>query len=143
MPFHASSNTSDAPAQKDTPSKGRILGVVSLINKNRDKDGKTYFTKNDERFVEAFSLFCGLALQNASDLEVAVRSEARMKVAFDIMNYQATSAEDEAVELASSVIPSCKTFHLDEFYFDYMDMDDMDTYKVRKRHSFTSLVLKS
>ena len=54
---------------------GAIVGVINLINK---KIGG--FTSNDERFVEAFAVFCGMALRNVSNYEVAKKSEARSQV---------------------------------------------------------------
>ena len=55
---------------------GRVLGVISLINK--EKGG--VFTENDERFAEAFSLFCGMAIRNAAAFERAAESEAKLQV---------------------------------------------------------------
>ncbi|KAA0203086.1 hypothetical protein HAZT_HAZT005710 [Hyalella azteca] len=39
---------------------GKILGVVQLIN----KFDNLAFTKNDENFLEAFAIFCGMGLHN-------------------------------------------------------------------------------
>ena len=58
-----------------------IVGVISLANKekvtseNLSDDSVTatdsnIFTDNDERFVEAFAVFCGMAIRNAADYEV-------------------------------------------------------------------------
>lgn len=104
----------------------RVLGVISLIN----KENEGVFTENDERFVEAFAIFCAIAIKNANDYEAAIKATARVEVAFDTMNYQATSCIEEAKALSSAQIPSSKSLCLDEFYFDYMDMTDMDTCKV-------------
>ena len=38
------------------------------------------------RFVEAFAIFCGMAIRNAADYEKAVVSEAKLQVAFEVMN---------------------------------------------------------
>ncbi len=54
----------------------RILGVISLIN----KENFGVFTENDERFVEAFAIFCAMAIRNAAEFERAVVSEAKLKV---------------------------------------------------------------
>ena len=48
------------------------------------------------RFVEAFSLFCGMAIRNAAQYEKAVVSEAKLQVAFEVMNYQAAASGVEA-----------------------------------------------
>ncbi len=61
-----------------------IVGVISLANKEKvtsensstlSDDSVTatdsnIFTDNDERFVEAFAVFCGMAIRNAADYEV-------------------------------------------------------------------------
>jgi len=65
----------------------RVLGVISLINKEDTAVGdarssfpnKPYFTANDERFVEAFSYFCGMAIKTAAEYEKAVVSEAKLQ----------------------------------------------------------------
>ncbi|KAI4499692.1 hypothetical protein M0802_005262 [Mischocyttarus mexicanus] len=41
-------------------SSGQIIGVIQLINKFDDLQ----FTKNDENFVEAFAIFCGMGIHN-------------------------------------------------------------------------------
>ena len=56
-----------------------IVGVISLANKEAVKSENSttisdtdtsVFTNNDERFVEAFAVFCGMAIRNAADYEV-------------------------------------------------------------------------
>ncbi len=104
----------------------KILGVISLVNK--ENGGK--FTENDERFVEAFSIFCGMAIRNASDFEAAVLSEAKLQVAFETLNVQAASSEDEARALVKVSVPSAAALNLDSFKFNYLDLEDVDIYKV-------------
>lgn len=41
-------------------SLGQIVGVIQLVNKFDD----LVFTKNDENFVEAFAIFCGMGIHN-------------------------------------------------------------------------------
>ena len=38
------------------------------------------FSANDEQFVEAFGIFCGIALRNVSQYEVAIEAQARAQV---------------------------------------------------------------
>ena len=60
-----------------------IVGVICLANKETvvtsdnsandsiiADDSNSAFTDNDERFVEAFAVFCGMAIRNAADYEV-------------------------------------------------------------------------
>ena len=60
--------------------EAEILGVILLINK---KNGP--FTDNDEQFVEAFGVFCGMALRNVSNYEDAKQAEARSQVMSDAL----------------------------------------------------------
>ena len=105
----------------------KILGVISLINKEKSD----FFSENDERFVEAFSIFCGMAIRSASDFEAAVVSKAKLQVAFETLNVQASSAEEEARCLAKVSVPSAAALNLDSFKFNYLRLQDTDIYKVR------------
>ncbi len=78
--------TTQHPQQQSSSSGGSVLGVISLINK--ESAASTSFTPNDERFADAFSVFCAMAVRNAREYERAVVAEARLSVAFDVMNYQ-------------------------------------------------------
>ena len=62
-----------------------IVGVICLANKETvvtsdnsandsiiADDSNSAFTDNDERFVEAFAVFCGMAIRNAADYEVSL-----------------------------------------------------------------------
>ena len=43
-------------------SSGYIIGVMQLVN----KFNQLPFTQNDENFVEAFSIFCGMGISNTN-----------------------------------------------------------------------------
>ena len=110
---------------RDSPDTNRVLGVISLINKD---DGGGVFTENDERFAEAFSLFCGMAIRNAAEFEVTVLSEAKLQVAFETMNYQASSSCEEAAKLAVKPVPSAATLGVDSLSFSYLGLSDDETF---------------
>ena len=107
-----------------------IVGVISLANK--DVFNCVHFTSNDERFVEAFSVFCGMSIRNAADYEKAVLSEAKMQVAFEVMNYQVSAnvTEEATQHLAALPVPNASSFQVDAFHFSYLNMDDNDTLTV-------------
>lgn len=111
-----------------------ILGVISLINKEGSDDSgqgaSNRFTENDERFVEAFAVFCGMAIKNAAEYERAVVSEARLSVAFDVMNYQASASEEDARALSTADVPSASALGIRELGFSYLDMGDLEIFKV-------------
>ena len=124
---------------------GRVVGVISLANKEANvassssstdngHDSVNYFTSNDERFVEAFSIFCGMAIRNAADYEKAVVSEAKLQVAFEVMNYQSTSPSDETNVLSNLPVPAASSINIDSFDFSYLKMDDHATLTVSAFH---------
>ena len=108
---------------------GQVVGVISLANKDVQRDC-FHFTKNDERFVEAFSVFCAMAIRNAVDYEKAVLSEAKMQVAFEVMNYQAAAKSEDATQLAALPVPASSSIKIDCFHFSYLTMDDNATLTV-------------
>ena len=109
--------------------EGKVVGVISLVNKDVQR-GCLQFTKNDERFVEAFSVFCAMAIRNAVDYEKAVLSEAKMQVAFEVMNYQAAAKPEDAAQLAALPVPASSSIKIDCFNFSYLNMDDNATLTV-------------
>nr|2XSS_A Chain A, Cgmp-specific 3', 5'-cyclic Phosphodiesterase [Homo sapiens]2XSS_B Chain B, Cgmp-specific 3', 5'-cyclic Phosphodiesterase [Homo sapiens] len=45
--------------------KNKVIGVCQLVNKMEENTGKVKpFNRNDEQFLEAFVIFCGLGIQN-------------------------------------------------------------------------------
>ncbi|XP_023323155.1 dual 3',5'-cyclic-AMP and -GMP phosphodiesterase 11 [Eurytemora carolleeae] len=100
----------------------KILGVISLINK---KEGQ--FTWNDERFVEAFGIFCGIALRNVSQFEIVQSAEARCQVALEIMSYHADSDPKEAEELSKLPVPSVLSLQLQSLTFLDTELQERDT----------------
>ena len=74
-----------------------------------------------------------LVLRNAAEYEKAVVSEAKLQVAFEVMNYQAAASECQAAQLAkeqNEVLPAASTYNLDSFDFNYLNLNDSDTLKV-------------
>ena len=108
-------------------SDNKIIGVVSLINK---KSGS--FNDNDEKFVEAFGLFCGISLANAWNYEQLKTAEARKQVALDIMTYHASSGAEETAVLSRLTVPPAATIQLQSFSFTDSQLEDMDTLTVSK-----------
>ena len=103
-----------------------IIGVVSLVNK---KTG--IFTANDESFVEAFGIFCGIALANVSNYEQLKTAEARKQVALDIMTYHATSSTEEVRMLSKMTLPPVQSAKLYDFSFTETELEDLDTLTVK------------
>ena len=62
---------------KYSSSPGRVLGVFQLVNKLHDLP----FTSNDENFLEAFAIFCGMGISNVRMYETACVAMAKQQVA--------------------------------------------------------------
>lgn len=76
-------------------SSGQIIGVIQLINKFNDLP----FTKNDENFVEAFAIFCGMGIHNTHMYEKAVVAIAKQSVTLEVLSYHATATIEDAQRL--------------------------------------------
>ncbi|XP_076324663.1 dual 3',5'-cyclic-AMP and -GMP phosphodiesterase 11A-like isoform X1 [Tachypleus tridentatus] len=92
----------------------RIIGVAIIIN---GTDG-TSFDENDEQLFEAFTLFCGLGINNAlmyGELEKAI---ARQKVAIEVISYHGTSPRKEVQKFMETKIPATDEWQLENLKFD-------------------------
>nr|KAF7404075.1 hypothetical protein H0235_014769 [Vespula pensylvanica] len=76
-------------------SSGQIIGVIQLINKFDDLP----FTKNDENFVEAFAIFCGMGIHNTHMYEKAVIAMAKQSVTLEVLSYHASASLEDAQRL--------------------------------------------
>ena len=59
----------------------RVLGLFQLVNKFEDLP----FTKNDENFVEAFGIFCGMGIHNVRMYEKACIAMAKQQVTLEVL----------------------------------------------------------
>ncbi|KAE8744838.1 hypothetical protein FOCC_FOCC008562 [Frankliniella occidentalis] len=106
-------------------SSGQIIGVIQLINKFNDLP----FTKNDENFVEAFAIFCGMGIHNTHMYEKAIIAMAKQSVTLDVLSYHASASLDDARRLQRQVVPSAQKFQLHDFKFDDINMTQDETLK--------------
>lgn len=71
------SNTGSCP--------GVVTGVCQLVNKMEENTGKVKpFNRNDEQFLEAFVIFCGLGIQNTQMYEAVERAMAKQMVTLEV-----------------------------------------------------------
>ena len=61
---------------KYSGSPGKVIGVFQLVNKLHNAP----FTSNDENFVEAFAIFCGMGISNVRMYEQAMEAKAKQQV---------------------------------------------------------------
>ncbi|XP_046753536.1 dual 3',5'-cyclic-AMP and -GMP phosphodiesterase 11 isoform X2 [Diprion similis] len=104
-------------------SSGQIIGVIQLINKFDD----LAFTKNDENFVEAFAIFCGMGIHNTHMYEKAVIAMAKQSVTLEVLSYHASASLEDALRLRELRVPSAAHFQLHDFKFDDIHMKDDET----------------
>jgi len=72
----ASPTTPGSVVSSPTKDKKGVLGVFQLVNKFEELP----FTKNDENFVEAFAIFCGMGISNVNNYERAIVAMAKQQV---------------------------------------------------------------
>jgi GTP-sensing pleiotropic transcriptional regulator CodY len=60
------------------------------------------FTKNDENFVEAFAIFCGMGINNTHMYEKAIAAMAKQSVTLEVLSYHASATTDDAIRLKVS-----------------------------------------
>ncbi|XP_047362344.1 dual 3',5'-cyclic-AMP and -GMP phosphodiesterase 11-like isoform X2 [Vespa velutina] len=104
-------------------SSGQIIGVIQLINKFDDLP----FTKNDENFVEAFAIFCGMGIHNTHMYEKAVIAMAKQSVTLEVLSYHASASLEDAQRLRGLRVPSSAHYLLHDFKFDDIHMEDDET----------------
>lgn len=62
-----------------------LEGVCQLVNKMDEASGKVKsFNRNDEQFLEAFTIFCGLGIQNTQMYETVERAMAKQEVTLEV-----------------------------------------------------------
>ncbi|XP_029442942.1 cGMP-specific 3',5'-cyclic phosphodiesterase-like [Rhinatrema bivittatum] len=111
--------------------KSKVIGVCQLVNKIEEKTSKIKaFNRNDEQFLEAFAIFCGLGIQNTQMYEVVERAMAKQMVTLEVLSYHASATEEDTRELqvtATAIVPSAQSLRLMDFSFSDFELSDLDT----------------
>ncbi|XP_061108408.1 cGMP-specific 3',5'-cyclic phosphodiesterase isoform X3 [Conger conger] len=111
--------------------KDKVIGVCQLLNKMDEAAGKIKaFNRNDEQFLEAFAIFCGLGIQNTQMYETVERAMAKQEVTLEVLSYHASAAEEESRALqvtAAATVPSAQSLRLMDFSFSDFDLSDAET----------------
>uniref|UniRef100_A0A672MYA2 Phosphodiesterase n=1 Tax=Sinocyclocheilus grahami TaxID=75366 RepID=A0A672MYA2_SINGR len=111
--------------------KDKVIGVCQLVNKMDEASGEVKaFNRNDEQFLEAFAIFCGLGIQNTQMYEAVERAMAKQEVTLEVLSYHASAAEEETRALqvtAVATIPSAQSLKLLDFSFSDFDLTDAET----------------
>ncbi|XP_053348533.1 cGMP-specific 3',5'-cyclic phosphodiesterase isoform X1 [Clarias gariepinus] len=111
--------------------KDKVIGVCQLVNKMDEASGEVKaFNRNDEQFLEAFAIFCGLGIQNTQMYETVERAMAKQEVTLEVLSYHASAGEEEtrALEVtAAATVPSAQSLRLLDFSFSDFDLTDAET----------------
>ncbi|KAL4229189.1 Dual 3' [Mactra antiquata] len=90
-----------------------FTGVAEIINK---VDGLP-FDEHDEQLFEAFTIFCGLGINNAQLYEEVALSAAKQQVALEVLSYHAGVEHDEVDKIKRSLIPPAPEWKIHELTF--------------------------
>ncbi|XP_030636374.1 cGMP-specific 3',5'-cyclic phosphodiesterase [Chanos chanos] len=111
--------------------KDKVIGVCQLVNKIDEASGDVRaFNRNDEQFLEAFAIFCGLGIQNTQMYETVERAMAKQEVTLEVLSYHASAGEEETRVLqvtAAATIPSAQSLRLLDFSFSDFELTDFET----------------
>lgn len=98
------------------------------MNKMDEASGSVKaFNRNDEQFLEAFAIFCGLGIQNTQMYETVERAMAKQEVTLEVLSYHASASEEETRELQVATVPSAQSLSLLDFSFSDFDLSDTAT----------------
>ncbi|XP_057712258.1 cGMP-specific 3',5'-cyclic phosphodiesterase [Corythoichthys intestinalis] len=107
--------------------KDKVIGCCQLVNKMDDLGVTKTFNRNDEQFLEAFAIFCGLAIQNTQMYETVARAMAKQQVTLEVLSYHASASAEESQGLQAATIPSAQSLRLLDFGFSDFDLSDTET----------------
>uniref|UniRef100_A0A8C2CQE2 Phosphodiesterase n=1 Tax=Cyprinus carpio TaxID=7962 RepID=A0A8C2CQE2_CYPCA len=105
--------------------KDKVIGVCQLVNKMDEASGEVKaFNRNDEQFLEAFAIFCGLGIQNTQMYEAVERAMAKQEVTLE----QLIVCEKKMfLSFKAATIPSAQSLRLLDFSFSDFDLTDAET----------------
>ncbi|XP_059502095.1 cGMP-specific 3',5'-cyclic phosphodiesterase isoform X1 [Stegostoma tigrinum] len=108
--------------------KNKVIGVCQLMNKIGEAVDKiSAFNKNDEQFLEAFAIFCGLGIQNTQMYETVEMAMAKQIVTLEVLSYHASATENETEALQAMTVPSAHSLKLLDFSFSDFDLTEVET----------------
>uniref|UniRef100_T1JG26 Phosphodiesterase n=1 Tax=Strigamia maritima TaxID=126957 RepID=T1JG26_STRMM len=92
----------------------QIIGVAKIINKLNGQP----FDENDEQLFEAFTIFCGLGINNTMMFNEMEKAMAKQRVAIEVLSYHATIHPKEIEKLKDLPIPDADEWGLHDLSFD-------------------------
>ncbi|KAI4572684.1 hypothetical protein MJT46_019555, partial [Ovis ammon polii x Ovis aries] len=130
--------------------KNKVIGVCQLVNKMEETTGKVKpFNRNDEQFLEAFVIFCGLGIQNTQMYEAVERAMAKQMVTLEVGcpagrprlpsalpaappaaalgGCHSSATVREPCASSAAVVPSAQTLRITDFSFSDFELSDLET----------------
>ncbi|XP_076045128.1 dual 3',5'-cyclic-AMP and -GMP phosphodiesterase 11A-like isoform X3 [Oratosquilla oratoria] len=92
----------------------QIIGVAKIINKLSGQP----FDENDEQLFEAFTIFCGLGINNTMMYQELEKANARQKVAIEVLSYHTAASDTDVDKLKNVQIPETVEWRLGSLTFD-------------------------
>ncbi|XP_048728565.2 dual 3',5'-cyclic-AMP and -GMP phosphodiesterase 11A-like isoform X3 [Ostrea edulis] len=107
----------------------QTIGVAQVMN---PLDGHP-FDDHDDQLFEAFTIFCGLGINNCLLYEEIAVASAKQMVALEVLSYHGTVSTEEVVNLKTRNISETSDWKLDTFKFNDFSLngDDMMLAAVR------------
>ncbi|XP_022286259.2 dual 3',5'-cyclic-AMP and -GMP phosphodiesterase 11A-like isoform X2 [Crassostrea virginica] len=101
----------------------QTIGVAQVMNRI---DGHP-FDEHDDQLFEAFTIFCGLGINNCLLYEEIAVASAKQMVALEVLSYHGTVSAEEVVKLKSRKNADTSNWKLDTFNFNDFSLtsDDM------------------
>ncbi|XP_070535432.1 dual 3',5'-cyclic-AMP and -GMP phosphodiesterase 11A-like [Ptychodera flava] len=99
--------------------KIRIIGVAQIVNRT---DGHP-FDENDEQLFEAFTIFCGLGINNTIMYNEMCKAVAKQKVALEVVSYHACSTQYDVEKLEKTTVPESSLAKIHSMDFDDFELD--------------------
>uniref|UniRef100_A0AAQ5Z627 Phosphodiesterase n=1 Tax=Amphiprion ocellaris TaxID=80972 RepID=A0AAQ5Z627_AMPOC len=100
--------------------KDKVIGVCQLVNKMDEASGSVKaFNRNDEQFLEAFAIFCGLGIQNTQMYETVERAMAKQEVTLEVtvVSYAEAAAASPSTPGSAPTLPSYSSVHITAIMF--------------------------
>lgn len=101
----------------------QTIGVAQVMNRI---DGHS-FDDHDDQLFEAFTIFCGLGINNCLLYEEIAVASAKQMVALEVLSYHGTVTAEDVVKLKSRKVADADDWKLDSFNFNDFSLtsDDM------------------
>ncbi|GAB6031988.1 hypothetical protein CHUAL_010366 [Chamberlinius hualienensis] len=98
----------------------KVIGVAQIINK---LDGHP-FDETDEQLFEAFTIFCGLGINNTMIYNELEKAMAKQKVTLEVLSYHATACVNDVERLMGCEIYESEKWNLCSLSFNDFSLTD-------------------